>query len=47
MLENYWYINLHIKYTQVFLSNTIQYWLFKVYLAQRLKRQDFYKFNYQ
>lgn len=46
MLENYWSINIHIKYIQVFLSNTIQYWVFNNVLVERLKCQDFYKFNY-
>jgi hypothetical protein len=42
MLENYWCINLQIKYTQVFYQILYNIDYLIVYLAQRLKRQDFY-----
>jgi hypothetical protein len=42
MLENYWCINLQIKYTQVFYQILYNIGYLIVYLAQRLKRQDFY-----
>jgi len=41
MLENYWCINLDIKYTQVFLSNTIQYWLFNSVFSTKTKTSRF------
>ena len=47
MWENYWCINLHIKYTKFFYQILYNIGYLIMYLAQRLKRQDFYKFNYQ